>query len=67
MYLHSKLYKWAENKLVYLEGSSIWLKKGNIKIGNEEKVILVYKTGICSIFGRQALVLSLEDRHLFFL
>ncbi|KAL6122251.1 hypothetical protein NUSPORA_00718 [Nucleospora cyclopteri] len=34
-YLHSKLYKCAENELVDLEGSSIWLKKGNIKAVDE--------------------------------
>ncbi|KAL6120434.1 hypothetical protein NUSPORA_02839 [Nucleospora cyclopteri] len=34
-YLHSKLYKYAENELVDHKGSSIWLKKGNIKAVDE--------------------------------
>ncbi|KAL6121910.1 hypothetical protein NUSPORA_01121 [Nucleospora cyclopteri] len=34
-YLHSKLCKCAENELVDLKGSSIWLKKGNIKVVDE--------------------------------
>ncbi|KAL6120331.1 hypothetical protein NUSPORA_02953 [Nucleospora cyclopteri] len=34
-YLHSKLYKCAENELVDFEGYYIWLKKGNIKAVDE--------------------------------
>ncbi|KAL6120835.1 hypothetical protein NUSPORA_02360 [Nucleospora cyclopteri] len=34
-FLHSKLYKCAENSLVDCEASSLWLKKGNIKARDE--------------------------------
>ncbi|KAL6120287.1 hypothetical protein NUSPORA_03001 [Nucleospora cyclopteri] len=40
-FLHSKFYKCAENPLVDCEASSLWLKKGNLKVRDEAALCLL--------------------------